>query len=127
MVASVVVACQVGTPPTSASTCPLVPAVVVATAPEPFPRRSVFDWSAAQPVPPFVVATTPVTLLAVPPMLSVEVDTWYRAPLFAPTTPESEARTGVAVKVCTPPQVLEVVVPKASEMFGVLPFEERIG
>jgi hypothetical protein len=39
---NVVVAVQVGTPFTSASVCPFVPADVVASAPVPFPRRIAF-------------------------------------------------------------------------------------
>ncbi len=49
----VVVATQVGSPLTSARVCPLVPVVVVLSAPAPFPYKSAPDWTAAQPVPPF--------------------------------------------------------------------------
>jgi hypothetical protein len=55
------VATQVGIPPKSARTWPFVPAEVVATAPLPFPRSTVFASSAAQPVPPFAVGRMPVT------------------------------------------------------------------
>ena len=47
--------------------------------------------------------------------------------MFAPTTPESAPSTGVFVKVWVAPHVLEVEVPKASEMLGVFPPEETIG
>jgi hypothetical protein len=60
-VEKVVVACQVGTPETRASTCPLVPEEVVETAPVPLPRRMEFDCRAAQPVPPEVVGKIPET------------------------------------------------------------------
>jgi hypothetical protein len=52
IVESVVVACHVGTPFTSASTWPFVPAEVVAIAPLPLPRRIAFAWNAFCPVPP---------------------------------------------------------------------------
>ncbi len=55
------VATQVGTPLKSASTCPFVPGDVVETAPEPFPKSTVFAWSDAHPVPPEVVGRMPVT------------------------------------------------------------------
>ena len=42
IVERVVVACHVGTPPTKAKTKPLVPSDVVAIAPVPLPKRSVF-------------------------------------------------------------------------------------
>ena len=53
MVASVVVAVQVGIPFKSASTWPPVPAEVVASADDPLPYRMEPDCIAAQPVPPF--------------------------------------------------------------------------
>jgi hypothetical protein len=51
---------------------------------------------------------------------SEEVAAWYRAPAFAPTSPESAPSTGVFVKVWVPAQVLEVVVPNAVEMVFAL-------
>ena len=54
--ARVVVACQVGIPFTRASTCPSVPAVVVDSAPDPLPRRSVFVLIVDHPVPPYTAA-----------------------------------------------------------------------
>src|SRR6266403_3907762 len=60
----VVVATQVGTPPTSARVWPFVPADVVASAPEPLPYGMEPDWIAAQPVPPLATATMPVTFPA---------------------------------------------------------------
>ena len=53
---NVVVACQVGIPFTRASTCPSVPAVVVDSAPDPLPRRSVFVLIVDHPVPPYTAA-----------------------------------------------------------------------
>lgn len=55
----VVVATKVGTPLTSASTWPFVPAEVVARAPDPFPRRMVFAWMFDCPVPPFETPRIP--------------------------------------------------------------------
>ena len=40
-----------------------------------------------------------VTVAAVPPILSVEVETEYDVPLFTPTRPESVPRTGALVNV----------------------------
>ena len=54
-----------------------------------------------------------VTVAALPPMLSVLVDTWYVTPLFAPTRPFMVARTGALVNVCVRLQVFEVVVLKS--------------
>jgi hypothetical protein len=53
---------------------------------------------------------------ALPPMLSVLVETAYETPLFAPTRPVKVARVGALVKVWVPPQVFEVVVLRAEEM-----------
>ena len=64
MVESVVVAVQVGTPERSANTWPSVPAVVVARALVPFPRRSVFAWTFPHPVPPNATLRMPVTSFA---------------------------------------------------------------
>jgi hypothetical protein len=77
------VATQVGTPETSARTWPFVPCEVVATAPEPFPKRSVFAWSDAQPVPPFAVGRMPETSAA---RLMSDVET---TPAVALRKPES--------------------------------------
>ena len=52
-VPAVVVAVHVGTPPTSARTCPFVPCDVVEILPEPLPRSRVFVWNADHPVPPW--------------------------------------------------------------------------
>ena len=59
MVASVVVATQVGTPETSASTWPLLPAEVVAIAPDPLPRSTVFACRFCHPVPPPATVSVP--------------------------------------------------------------------
>ena len=60
---NVVVAVHVGTPFARARTWPLVPAVVVASAPAPFPRTMLFAWMSPQPVPPFVTPSIPVMSL----------------------------------------------------------------
>jgi len=79
----VVVATHVGTPPTSASTCPFVPADVVEIAPLPLPNSSVFDWMLDQPVPPDVTASACESVsapvlenvdVAVPPKYAVYAD-----------------------------------------------------
>jgi hypothetical protein len=57
-----------------------------------------------------------VAVPALPPMLSEEVETAYVVPPFAPTRPEKVESTGAFVNVCVPPQVLEVVVPNASDI-----------
>src|SRR6185437_3913955 len=49
-----------------ARTCPLVPAEVVAIAPEPFPRRIVLAWRLDQPVPPTETASVEVETSEVP-------------------------------------------------------------
>ena len=59
-VPAVVVETQVGTPATRAKTCPLVPALVVAREPVPLPKRMELAWMLPQPVPPLVVARSPV-------------------------------------------------------------------
>ena len=41
----------------------MVPALVVATAPVPLPKRSALDWTFAQPVPPLATGRMPVTSL----------------------------------------------------------------
>ena len=51
-VPKVVVAVQVGTPPTRARTCPFVPADVVASCPVPLPRSMELAWILLHPVPP---------------------------------------------------------------------------
>ena len=56
----VVVACHEGTPETSASTCPSVPAVVVAIADVPLPNSMVLATIAACPVPPLLTPRIPV-------------------------------------------------------------------
>jgi len=61
IVASVVVACQVGTPFTKARTWPLVPWVVVARRLVPLPKRRVFAWMFAHPVPPLMMPRIPET------------------------------------------------------------------
>src|SRR3989344_5742797 len=61
--AKVVVAVHVGTPFERARTWPSVPAVVVASAPAPFPRTMLFAWMSPQPVPPFVTPSIPVMSL----------------------------------------------------------------
>ena len=57
IVESVLVATHVGTPETKAKVKPFVPCEVVAKAAVPLPRRSVLDWTLAQPVPPDVTAS----------------------------------------------------------------------
>ena len=59
-------------------------------------------------VPPLAIATVPVTFAAVPPMLSVLVETEYKVPLLAPTTPASEPSVGSVENVLVPLQVLEL-------------------
>ena len=63
-VPAVVVATQVGTPEMSASICPFVPAVVVESLFVPFPKRSVFAWRFAHPVPPLAMGRMPDTWAA---------------------------------------------------------------
>jgi hypothetical protein len=79
------VATQVGIPLKSARTWPFTPGEVVLSAPDPFPRRTVFAWRDAQPVPPFVAGRMPVTSAA---RLMSEVETVpavaLRKPLSAP-------------------------------------------
>lgn len=79
------VLCQVGTPPTSARTWPFVPCDVVASAPEPLPRSSVFACMLPHPVPPFGVVravesvSAPVEEneeVAVPPKKAVVAESW---------------------------------------------------
>ena len=59
MVESVVVATHEGTPETRASTWPLLPAVVVASAPVPLPRTTAPEATFPHPVPPFAVPRIP--------------------------------------------------------------------
>src|SRR6185503_3664267 len=61
IVESVVVATHAGMPFTSAKTWPFAPAVVVASAPDPFPYVTAPEATAAHPVPPFPTGNTPVT------------------------------------------------------------------
>src|SRR5437868_7061414 len=61
MVEREVVATHVGVPETSASTCPLVPAEVVARDPLPFPSTTAPAATLLQPVPPFATGKMPVT------------------------------------------------------------------
>jgi hypothetical protein len=63
-VPAVVVDCHVGTPDTKASTCPLVPAEVVAILPVPLPKRTVLAWRLLHPVPPLVAGRMPETWVA---------------------------------------------------------------
>ena len=63
-VEKVVVATHVGTPEARERICPPVPAVVVERAPEPLPRRRVFDVKAFHPVPPFETETVEVEVKA---------------------------------------------------------------
>jgi hypothetical protein len=100
---NVVVAVQVGTPFTSASVWPFVPAEVVASAPVPLPRRSAFAWMFDHPVPPNaaesveVAETTPFTA--------------WRFPLSAPMVSD-----GV---VSAPVEEIEVVpVPPNAAVFA---------
>jgi hypothetical protein len=48
-----------------------------------------------------------VTVAALPPILRVEVETLYRVPLFAPTTPARVPRVGRVLKVVAPLKVFE--------------------
>jgi hypothetical protein len=61
MLASVVVATQVGTPSRYARTKPAVPTEVVLILPALLPYTRAPDWMEAQPVPPLVTGRTPVT------------------------------------------------------------------
>ena len=61
--AKVVVEVQVGIPERSASTCPAVPAVVVASADAPLPYRTAPEVNVDQPEPPFATGRTPVKRL----------------------------------------------------------------
>ena len=80
-------------------------------------------------LPKVVVYTPLVTVAALPVMeASIEVvEMAYVAPLFPAMRPEKVERTGALVNVCVPPQVLDVVVPKATESVGVAPPDETIG
>ena len=110
---NVVVAVQVGTPFTSASVWPFVPADVVASAPVPFPRRSAFAWMFDHPVPPNaaesveVAETTPFTAWRFPfrdPIVSVpfeEID-------VVPVPPNAAVFAEIAV-VDAPPLKLRSV------------------
>src|SRR3989338_236457 len=104
------------------------------------------------PVPPLAMATGPVTFAAFPPMLSVGVETQVLAPArkericpgigmpkrvevaAAYVRPELPAIRPVRVplimglvKVWVLAQVFDVVVPKAMEISGAVPPEERMG
>ncbi len=97
-VPAVVVATHVGTPETSASTWPLVPAVVVASLLVPFPRRSVFAWRFAHPVPPFAAPR-------------IEVPTWVaksRAPLMVARVEVAALYTLPSASSAKPPKLLLV-------------------
>jgi hypothetical protein len=107
----VVVATQLGTPETSASTCPLVPCDVVAKRDDPFPRRSVFACIDAQPVPPFETGRSPVTSAA---RSTSDVDT---APAVALRKPESVPMVSPPV-VCMPANVDDA---DALILFAVMP------
>ena len=91
-VPAVVVATHVGTPETSASTCPLVPAEVVARRDVPLPKTIEFACTAAQPVPPLGTGRSPVTSAA---RSISEVETTpavaLRKPLSAPSVNEFDA------------------------------------
>src|SRR3989344_2593733 len=78
-------------------------------------------------VPPFAIATMPVTLLAVPPMLSELGGTEWVRPELAPTRPERVPMLTGFWKVWVPAQVLLVEVPNAMLMSGVAPPVETIG
>ena len=97
-VEKVVVAAHVGTPFRYASTDPPVPAVVVASAPLPFPYGTAPAATAAHPVPPFGTGRMPVTSLV---RLMRAVET---TPLAAFKKPESEvARVVTPVTFKVPP------------------------
>ena len=108
----VVVATQLGTPETSASTCPLVPCDVVAKRDDPFPRRSVFACIDAQPVPPFETGRSPVTSAA---RSTSYVDT---APAVALRNPESVPMVSPPV-VCMPANVddADALIPEFAVLF----------
>ncbi len=98
---SVLVACQLGTPLTRARTCPSVPAEVVASEPEPLPRRRVLAVMLAQPVPPLATLRMPVMSEA---RLMRELAT---EPEVALRKPETAARVKLEVKRLVEEAVVE--------------------
>jgi hypothetical protein len=122
------VATQVGMPLKSARTWPLVPGEVVEIAPEPLPKRTVFAWSDAHPVPPFAVGRTPVTSAArlmseVPTTPAVALRNPWSAPMesvFETLSAEVEAKVEtVRFEVVAFDETRLVVVPVVTERFEI--------
>ena len=103
----VVVATHVGTPPTSASTCPFVPADVVEIAPLPLPNSSVFATNEVWPVPPLE------TLFENEPFpIQLPLTEKHPPVIFIPFANVDEAIVDVTFSklVCIPPANVEVAV-----------------
>jgi hypothetical protein len=96
----VVVEVHVGTPPTRASTCPFVPALVVAILEVPLPKRTVFACRFAQPVPPFATAS-----MEEPTSFTKSIVAVVTAPAVALRKPDKEPIERPSDAIWTPAKV----------------------
>jgi len=135
MFASVVVAIHVGTPETSARTCPFVPADVVASAPVPLPSTTAPAATFPQPVPPRFTPRMPVTSFArsmaavatTPAVAFKKPDTLPNVNAFDATSCDVEARVAIVtfvvdafVRLVCPLKVLVFVRVLAVYVFGIV-------
>jgi hypothetical protein len=127
-VPAVVVATHVGTPETSASVCPFVPADVVARRVVPFPKSTVLAWRLAHPVPPLAMARIPVMSDArsmaaeatTPAVALRKPETFPKVKEFEATRLEVEARFDTVSAVVEASGMVEATVVEVAMKVGAV-------